>query len=210
MHTHQSLFQGNRNAFHDANDPDRLSGVARSFIAGLLHHSREITSVTNQWVNSYKRLVQSPDEPLGYEAPLHVSWAMVNRSDLVRVPSYMPGREESRRIEYRAPDPACNPYLAFSVMLAAGLEGIEKGYELPDPASANLYRSTEEERRDLGVQTLPTSLSEAISLTEESDLVRKTLGDHVFRSFIQNKKIEWDRYRSQVTDYEIRRYLPLL
>ncbi len=210
MHTHQSLFQGNRNAFHDASDPDRLSGVARSFIAGLLHHSREITSVTNQWVNSYKRLVQSPDEPLGYEAPLYVSWAMVNRSDLVRVPSYMPGREESRRIEYRAPDPACNPYLAFSVMLAAGLEGIEKGYDLPDPASANLYRSTEEERRDLGVQTLPASLWEAISLTEESDLVRKTLGDHVFRSFIQNKKIEWDRYRSQVTDYEILRYLPLL
>ncbi len=210
MHTHQSLFQGDHNAFYDAMDKDRLSGVARSFIAGLLHHSREITSVTNQWVNSYKRLVQSPDEPLGYEAPLYVSWAMVNRSDLVRVPSYMTGREESRRIEYRAPDPACNPYLAFSVMLAAGLEGIEKGYDLPEPTTDNLYRSTEEERQILGIQTLPASLWEAILITAKSDLVRKTLGEHVFRSFIQNKKIEWDRYRSQVTDYEIRNYLPLL
>ena len=211
MHTHQSLFQGERNVFYDADDPDRLSKVARSFMAGLLRHAREITSVTNQWVNSYKRLVQSPvDEPLGYEAPVYVSWAMVNRSDLVRVPSYKAGREQSRRIEYRAPDPACNPYLAFSVMLAAGLEGIERDYPLPPPAQASLYRSTEEERKALGIETLPGSLWEALQITEKSELVRKALGEPVFRSFIQNKKIEWDRYRSQVTDYEIQRYLPVL
>ena len=211
MHTHQSLFQGDRNVFYDPEDPDRLSSVARSFIAGLLRHAREITSVTNQWVNSYKRLVQSPvGEPLGYEAPVYVSWAMVNRSDLVRVPSYTAGREASRRIEYRAPDPACNPYLAFSVMLAAGLEGIENDYPLPAPAGADLYKSTEEERKALGIEMLPGSLQEAVQITESSSLVRDALGEHVFRSFLRNKKIEWDRYRTQVTDYEIKRYLPIL
>jgi glutamine synthetase len=211
MHTHQSLFSGDRNAFFDADDPDHLSKVARSFIAGLLHHAREMTSVTNQWVNSYKRLVQSPDdEPLGYEAPVYVSWAMVNRSDLVRVPAFKRGREESRRIEYRAPDPACNPYLAFSVMLAAGLQGIENEYTLPPPAETNLYRMTDEERRLLGIETLPRNLWEAIAITENSGLVKDALGEHVFRSFIRNKQIEWDRYHSQVTDYEIKRYLPNL
>ena len=211
MHTHQSLFQGDRNVFYDPDDADRLSSVARSFIAGLLRHAREITSVTNQWVNSYKRLVQSPvGEPLGYEAPVYVSWAMVNRSDLVRVPAYTAGREASRRIEYRAPDPACNPYLAFSVMLAAGLEGIEKDYPLPAPAGADLYKSTEEERKALGIEMLPGSLQEAVQITESSSLVRDALGEHVFRSFIRNKKIEWERYRTQVTDYEINRYLPIL
>ena len=211
MHTQQSLSNGNDNVFFDESDPDRLSDVARSFIAGLLRHASEITAVTNQWVNSYKRLVPSPDaEPLGFEAPVFVSWAMVNRSDLIRVPAYKAGREESRRIEYRAPDPACNPYLAFSVMLAAGLEGIEKGYPLPPPAETNLYRMSEDERKELGIETLPGSLYEAIQVTEKSGLVRRALGDHVFKSFIENKKIEWDRYRSQVTDYEIQRYLPVL
>ena len=141
---------------------------------------------------------------------MYTSWAKVNRSDLVRVPSYRPGREESRRIEYRAPDPACNPYLAFSVMLAAGLNGIEKGYELPPPAGFNLRTSTEEQRRELGIEMLPDSLGEALRLTEESDLVREALGEHVFQSFIRNKRLEWDRYRTQVTDYEIDRYLTML
>ena len=211
MHTHQSLFEGDHNAFFDSNDPDQLSSVARYFISGLLRHAREITSVTNQWVNSYKRLVQSQDgEPLGYEAPVYTSWAMVNRADLVRVPAYQPGREESRRIEYRAPDPACNPYLAFSVMLAAGLEGIEKQYTLPPLVEANINLMSDDERKGLGIDTLPGSLWEAIKATEESDLVRKALGERVFGSFIRNKAIEWEQYRSQVTDFEINRYLPTL
>ena len=211
MHTHQSLFKGDSNVFIDSNDPDHLSDVARHFIAGLLRHAREITSVTNQWVNSYKRLVRSPDgEALGYEAPVYVSWAMVNRSDLVRVPAYKPGREASRRVEYRAPDPACNPYLAFSVMLAAGIEGIENKYPLPPLIEANLNKVSDADRRAMGIETLPGSLWEAIQLTEQSELVSKALGEHVFRSFIHNKKIEWDRYRTQVTDYEIKRYLPTL
>ena len=211
MHTHMSLFEGNINAFYDEKDPDHLTDVARNFAAGLLRHAREITSVTNQWVNSYKRLVPSRDpEPLGYEAPAFVSWARVNRSDLLRLPAYKTGREESRRIEYRAPDPSCNPYLAFSVMLAAGLDGIEGRYPLPEPVEENLYHMTEIERLELGIQTLPGSLFEAIQITENSELVRRALGDQVFDSFIRNKKIEWDQYRSQVTDYEIDRYLPTL
>ncbi len=211
MHIHQSLFKGNDNAFYDEDDVDRLSDVARSFISGLLQHAREITSVTNQWVNSYKRLVPSSDgEPLGYEAPVYVSWATLSRADLIRVPDYKPGREDSRRIEYRAPDPACNPYLAFSVMLAAGLEGIENSYPLPPSVDHNVSRMSEQERADLGIETLPGSLWEAIQATEQSELVRRALGDHVFGSFIQNKKIEWEEYRSQVTDYEIKRYLPIL
>lgn len=211
MHTHQSLFKGDDNVFYDADDADMLSSVARHFISGLLTHAREITSVTNQWVNSYKRLVSSPDsDPLGYEAPVHISWAMVNRSDLVRVPAYKPGREASRRIEYRAPDPACNPYLAFSVMLSAGLEGISKRYPLMDPVNTNVQNVDDQKRDEMGIQTLPGSLWEAIQITEQSELVKKALGEHVFRSFIQNKKIEWEEYRSQVTDYEINRYLPIL
>ena len=204
MHIHQSLFKGGRNAFYDAEDPDRLSDTARHFVAGLLKHARAITSVTNQWVNSYKRLVPN------FEAPVYVTWATVNRADLVRLPSYKPGREESRRIEYRAPDPACNPYLAFSVMLAAGLDGIDNEYELPDPAKADVFDLTEAERSERGIESLPSNLLEALRITEDSELVRNALGDSVFNSFVENKKIDWERYRSQVTDYEISRYLPTL
>jgi glutamine synthetase len=204
MHTHQSLFTGDKNAFFDSKDPYNLSKVAKCFIAGLLKYAPELTAVTNQWVNSYKRLVP------GYEAPVYLSWARRNRSDLVRVPEYRPGREKATRIEFRSPDPACNPYLAFSVMLAAGLEGIEKGYEVPEPIEENVYEMSEAERQRRGIGTLPASLLEAILLTEKSELVRKALGDHVFNAFIENKKIEWNQYRTQVTEYELNRYLPIL
>jgi len=204
MHTHQSLFKDNRNLFFDPNDKYRLSKVAKSYIAGLLKHAREITAVTNQWVNSYKRLVP------GHEAPVYVSWARRNRSALVRVPMYKPEKEQASRVEFRSPDPACNPYLAFSVMLAAGLEGVEKEYELPEPVEQNIYLMSEEERRELGIASLPGSLIEAIQLTEKSKLMRKTLGDHVFNSFIASKKVEWDDYRKCVHPYEIERFLPIL
>ena len=204
MHTHQSLFTGDRNAFFDKDDEYHLSKLGKCYIAGLLKHAPEITAVTNQWINSYKRLVP------GYEAPVYLSWARRNRSDLVRVPEYRPGREKATRIEYRAPDPACNPYLAFSVMLAAGLEGIEKGYDVPEPVEENVYEMREKERQARGIDTLPASLLEAILLTEKSELVRKALGDHVFSAFIANKKIEWDQYRTQITEYELNKYLPVL
>ena len=204
MHTHQSLFTGEKNAFFDPKDPYHLSKTAKSYIAGLLKHAPELTAVTNQWINSYKRLVP------GYEAPVYLSWARRNRSDLIRVPEYRPGREKATRIEFRSPDPACNPYLAFSVMLAAGLEGIEKGYEVPAPIEENVYEMSEEERQRRGISTLPPSLLEAILLTEKSELVRKALGEHVFNAFIENKKIEWDMYRTQVSEYELKRYLPIL
>ena len=204
MHTHQSLSAGEQNVFYNPDDPYNLSSVAKFFIAGLMRHAREITAVTNQWVNSYKRLVPE------YEAPTYVSWALVNRSDLIRVPTYTPGRESSRRIEYRAPDSACNPYLAFSVMLAAGLEGIEKEYILPPAVEDDVHNMTDEERKAKGIESLPGNLWEAIQITEQSELVRKSLGEHVFRSFIENKKIEWERYRSHVSNYEIERYLPRL
>ncbi|MBI4294610.1 MAG: glutamine synthetase [Chloroflexi bacterium] len=204
MHVHQSLFQGDRNAFFDASDPYHLSQVGKSFAAGLLKHAPEITAVTNQWVNSYKRLVP------GYEAPVYISWARRNRSDLIRVPEYKPGKEKATRIEYRSPDPACNPYLAFSVMLAAGLEGIEKGYEPPPAVEENVFEMSEEERLQRGIGTLPGDLFQAIQLAKASPLVRRSLGEHVFCSFLQNKKIEWDNYRTRVTDYEVKRYLPIL
>ena len=204
MHVHQSLFKGDRNAFFNKDDEYYLSKTAKHFIAGLLKHAPEITTVTNQWINSYKRLVP------GYEAPVYLSWARRNRSDLIRVPEYRPGREKATRIEYRSPDPACNPYLAFSAMLAAGLEGIEKEYEIPNPIEENVYEMTDKERQAKGIESLPGSLREAIRLTEKSELVRKALGDHVFDAFIKNKKIEWNEYRIQVTDYELKRYLPVL
>lgn len=204
MHVHMSLFQNGRNAFFDPKDKYHLSPIAKHFIAGLMKHAKEITLITNQWVNSYKRLVP------GYEAPVYISWALRNRSDLIRVPMYKVGKEEATRIEYRAPDPACNPYLAFAVILGAGLEGIEKEYSLPEPVEENVYFMSEEERKAKGIENLPGSLIEAIEITEKSELVRKVLGEHVFKNFIDNKKIEWDNYRKQVTSYELKTYLPIL
>jgi glutamine synthetase len=204
MHTHQSLFEGKRNAFFDPDDQYHLSEVARGYIAGVLRHSREITAVTNQWVNSYKRLVP------GYEAPVYLSWARRNRSTLVRVPMYKPGKEQATRIEYRSPDPACNPYLAFAVMLAAGLRGIQEGYELSDPVEKDVYHLSVDERKELGIDSLPGSLIEAIELAEGSDLVRAALGEHVFNNFILSKKVEWDDYRMNIHPYEVKKFLPVL
>lgn len=202
MHTHLSLFEGDVNAFHDPDDEYKLSGVGRSFIAGLLAHAREITAVTNQLVNSYKRLIS------GYEAPVHVSWARNNRSALVRVPLAKAGKGSSTRIEYRSPDPACNPYLAYSVMLAAGLKGVEEGYELGPEAAANVFELTDEERAAEGINQLPQSLAEALDEMEKSELVAEALGEHIFEWFLRNKRSEWADYKSQVTPFELARYLP--
>jgi len=204
MHTHQSLFKGNKNAFYDANDQYYLSDIAKKYIAGILKHAPEITAFANQWVNSYKRLVP------GYEAPVYIAWARRNRSALVRVPLYKPGKEKATRIELRSPDPACNPYLAFSVMLAAGLEGIEKGYELPEPVEKDIYDLSVEEREALGIGSLPGNLIQAIEIAEQSDVVKKALGEHIFNNFIMNKKIEWNEYRTKVHPCEIEKYLPIL
>ena len=204
MHTNLSLFQGGRNAFFNATDPLKLSVIARGFIAGLLRHATELTLVTNQWVNSYKRLVA------GFEAPLYVSWAAVNRSDLIRIPAYKPGREDSVRLEYRAPDPACNPYLAFAVLLAAGMEGIQHEYPLPPPVEENVFELTEAERQARSIDALPGSLLEALHLAEGSAVIRSALGDRTLRTLLTNKKIEWEQYRTQVTDYELKRYLPII
>jgi glutamine synthetase len=204
MHTHQSLFEGDRNAFFDAADEYHLSKTAKSYIAGMLRHAPEITLVTNQWVNSYKRLVP------GYEAPVYVCWARRNRSALVRIPMYKPGKEGATRIEYRSPDPACNPYLAFAVMLAAGLAGIEGEYELPPEASNNIYEMTEDERETAGIESLPEDLVEAIHLAEGSEVLRTALGDHVHEYLIRNKRQEWDGFKAYVSPYELERYLPIL
>lgn len=204
MHVHQSLFRGTKNAMYDANDPFHLSDLAKHYIAGLLRHAREITAVTSQWVNSYKRLVP------GYEAPVYISWARRNRSTLVRVPMYKPGKEKATRVEYRSPDPSCNPYLTFAVMLAAGLEGIEKKYPLPAPVEEDIYTMTPEKRRKKRIQDLPGSLVEAVQEVEKSRVVRNALGDHVFNKFIENKRVEWDLYRMHVSRFEIEKYLPIL
>jgi glutamine synthetase len=204
MHVHQSFFEGGRNVFFDQNDPYYLSKTARCYIAGLLKHAPEIASVVSQWINSYKRLVP------GYEAPVYISWARRNRSDMIRVPVYQLGKEKATRVEFRVPDPACNPYLAFSVMLAAGLAGIEGEYKLADPIEENVFEMSPEEKEKRGIGVLPMNLFEAVALTEKSDLVKTSLGDHVFNSFITNKKIEWDQYRIMVTEYEQRKYLPIL
>jgi glutamine synthetase len=201
MHTHLSLFEGDVNAFHDPGDGFGLSAVGRSFIAGLLVHAREITAITNPTVNSYKRLIA------GYEAPVHICWARNNESALVRVPPPKKGKESSTRIEFRSPDPACNPYLAFSVMLAAGLRGVDKGYELPPEATNNIYEMTPEERAAEAISSLPQSLTEAISAMEESELVAEALGEHVFDYFIRNKRAEWVDYKTHVTPWELDRYL---
>jgi glutamine synthetase len=200
MHTHFSLFEGDTNAFHDPGDEHGLSKVGRNFIAGLLHHAAEITAVTNQWVNSYKRLV------VGFEAPIFTSWARNNRSVVVNVPAHKRGKSESTRIEFRAPDPACNPYLAFSVVLAAGIKGIEEGYDLPPETLHNLYDLTDEERLAEGIGTLPASLSDALTAMETSELVAEALGEHVFEWFIRNKRSEWQDYKTQVTQFELDRY----
>jgi glutamine synthetase len=204
MHVHQSLFKGERNAFFDASDPYQLSAVARGFIAGLLHNSRAMTLVCNQWVNSYKRLLP------GFEAPVYLSWARRNRSDLIRIPDFQPGNEVHTRVEYRSPDPACNPYLVFATMLAAGLDGIENERPLPPPVEENVYEMSPQDRAARGIEMLPGSLIEAIEVAEHSDFLRRALGDHVFDSLIQNKRIEWERYRRHVTDYELSEYLPVL
>jgi glutamine synthetase len=204
MHSHLSLFEGDVNAFHDPGDEHGLSKVAKHFIAGLLHHAREITAVTNQWVNSYKRLIP------GYEAPVYVCWARNNRSALVRVPLPKRGKKDSTRIEFRAPDPSCNPYLAFSVMLAAGLKGIEEGYDLAPEATNNIYEMTPEERLAEGIGALPTSLSDAVDAMERSELVAEALGEHVFEYFVLNKRREWADYKAYVTPFETDRYLGTL
>ncbi|MFP4168811.1 MAG: glutamine synthetase family protein [Desulfonatronovibrionaceae bacterium] len=204
MHVHQSLFKNGKNLFYDGKGEFHLSKEGRSYIAGLLKHAKEITALCNQWVNSYKRLVP------GYEAPVYVAWARRNRSSLVRVPMYKPGKEEATRVELRSPDPACNMYLAFAGMLAAGLKGIEDGYELPDPVEKDIFEMNDAERADMGIENLPGSLVEAIDELSGSETIREALGDHIFSQFISNKNIEWDDYRTQITEYEIKKYLPLL
>ena len=204
MHTHLSLFEGDRNAFHEAGAEYQLSAVARHFIAGLITHAGEITAVTNQWVNSYKRLWG------GGEAPAYVCWGHNNRSALIRVPMYKPGKPNSTRIEYRSLDSACNPYLAYAVILAAGLKGIEEGYELPDGAEDDVWALTDAERRALGIKPLPSNLEAAIEIMQESELVAETLGEGLFDFFLRNKRQEWWDYRHQITAFELDRYLPVL
>jgi len=204
MHTHQSLFSDGRNAFFDGDDTWHLSDVGKAFIAGQLRHAREIAAVFAQWVNSYKRLVP------GYEAPVYVAWSQRNRSALIRIPLYKPGSEQATRAEIRCPDPACNPYLTFAALLHAGLEGIEHGYELPDPMETNLYHLTPEQRRERGIVSLPETLGEAIDALAESELARKALGPHIFDRYVELKRKEWDEYRVQLTGWELDRYLSVL
>ncbi|MCQ9207082.1 MAG: glutamine synthetase family protein [Omnitrophica bacterium] len=204
MHTHQSLFKGQKNAFFDAKDKYNLSGEGKAYIAGMLKHSRELTLICNQWVNSYKRLVP------GYEAPVYICWARRNRSALVRVPMYKPGKEKATRIEFRSPDPACNPYLAFASMLAAGMKGMKENYKLPEPLERDVYHLTYEEMKELKIECLPGSLIEAIEITEKSSLLKELLGEHIFSNLIMGKKMEWDEYRKRVHGYEIDTYLPVL
>jgi glutamine synthetase len=204
MHTHQSLFKDGRNAFFDPDDDWHLSDVGKGFIAGQLRHAREIAAVFAQWVNSYKRLVP------GYEAPVYVAWSRRNRSALIRIPLYKPGAEQATRAEIRCPDPACNPYLTFASLLHAGLEGIEKGYELPAPMETNLYHLTAEQRAERGIVALPETLGEAITELAGSDLVRGALGPHIFDRYVELKRKEWDEYRVQLTQWEMEKYLPVL
>jgi glutamine synthetase len=201
MHTHQSLFRGETNAFFDADDQYFLSAEAKAFIAGQLRHARELSALFAPSVNSYKRLVP------GYEAPVYIAWSRRNRSALVRVPVYHPGKEKATRAELRCPDPSCNPYLTFAALLHAGLEGIEKGYELQDPIDRNLYDLTEEDRQSMGVDHLPETLGEAIEEMAKSEVVEKALGNHIFPRYIDLKREEWLDYRVQVTPWEIESYL---
>ncbi|MCL1593505.1 MAG: glutamine synthetase family protein [Actinomycetia bacterium] len=204
MHLHLSLFQGDDNAFHDPSGEYGLSKVAKGFIAGLLAHASELTAVTNQWVNSYKRLVG------GFDAPIYETWARNDQSALVRVPATRRGKIDSTRIEYRSPDASCNPYLALSVILAAGLAGIANNYELPPEMGSDVLEMTSAQRREAGIRHIPHNLSEAITTMERSELVRDALGDHVFEWFLRNKKREWTRYEQHVSRYELEEYLPIL
>ncbi|MEO0292649.1 MAG: glutamine synthetase family protein [candidate division WOR-3 bacterium] len=201
LHLHQSFFSNGKNIFYDEKDAYRLSDIAKHYTAGLLKYAKEITAVTNQWVNSYKRLVP------GYEAPVYVSWGRQNRSALIRVPSFK--RPSSCRIEYRAPDPATNPYLSFAVMLGAGLRGIKEKILLPDPVEEDIYTLSWERREQLKIDVLPDSLYSAIQITEKSDLVKEIFGEIFFDKYIRNKKAEWENYRIQVTDYELEKYISL-
>src|SRR5690606_20044934 len=204
MHTHLSLFEGDTNAFYDAGGEYQLSQIGRQFVAGILEHAPDITAVTNQFVNSYKRLWG------GDEAPSYITWGHNNRSALVRVPLYKPGKGQSARVEYRGMDSAANPYLAFSLLLAAGLKGIEEGYELPPEADSDVFNMTNAERRALGYRALPSSLDRALLITEESELVAETLGEQVFNYVLLNKRREWSGYRSQVTPFELQSNLEAL
>lgn len=204
MHVHQSLFSGDKNAFFDRSDKYHLSPVAKSYIAGVLKHSTEITAICNQWVNSYKRLIP------GFEAPVYISWARRNRSALIRVPMYKPNKEKATRIELRSPDPSCNPYLAFTAMLEAGLMGIAEKYKLQEPVEEDIYEMSSEKRKERGIESLPENLGEAIKIMEKSKFLKDALGDHIFEKFLSNKKIEWDSFRTKVSNYETERYLPLL
>ena len=204
MHTHQSLFKDGRNQFFDGDDQYNLSPAGKQFIAGLLRHARELSAVFAQWVNSYKRLVP------GFEAPVYVAWSQRNRSALIRIPLYKPGSEQATRAEIRCPDPACNPYLTFAALLHAGLEGIEQGYELPDPMETNLYHLTPEQRRERGIVSLPETLGEAIDELSRSELMRRALGPHIFDRYVELKRKEWDEYRVQLTDWEMKKYLAVL
>ena len=204
MHTHMSLFEGDTNAFFDASGQYRLSKVGRQFMAGLLRHAPEITAVTNQYVNSYKRLWG------GGEAPSFVCWGHNNRSALIRVPLYKPDKGQSSRIEYRAIGSAANPYLAYALLLAAGLKGIENEYELPAETEDNVWNLTDSERRAMGIEPLPQSLDHAIRKFEESELAAETLGEQVFSHMLANKRAEWAAYRTQVTPFELKRNLETL
>lgn len=204
MHTHMSLFEGDSNAFYDAGGRYQLSQIGRQFVAGLLHHAPEITAVTNQFVNSYKRLWS------GDEAPSHITWGHNNRSALVRVPLYKPGKGQSARVEYRGIDSAANPYLAYALMLAAGLKGIEDGYELPAEADVDVWSLTDAERRALGYGSLPASLDQALDRMESSELVAETLGEQVFQYVLLNKRRDWVEYRAQVTAFEYESNLEIL
>jgi glutamine synthetase len=212
MHTHMSLFEGDKNVFYEPGAEFQLSKLGRCFIAGLLKHAAEITAVCNQWVNSYKRLWGEAERTAGAggEAPAYICWGHNNRSALVRVPMYKPQKGNATRIEFRSLDSACNPYLAFALILAAGLKGIEKGYELPPGAEDDVWALTPAERRALGIDPLPQSLDEAINAMEKSELAAEALGEHVFDFFLRNKRAEWNEYRRQVTEYELDRYLPVL
>ncbi|MGZ7065229.1 MAG: glutamine synthetase family protein, partial [Candidatus Aminicenantales bacterium] len=212
MHVHQSLWKGGKNLFFDKKGPYYLSDMARHYMAGLMTHARDISAVLSQWVNSYKRLIE------GYEAPVYIAWGQKNRSAYIRVPEYQPGKERATRIELRAADPACNIYLAFAVMLAAGLDGIRRKESLVDPVEENIYHMSGTRQKKFDIRVLPRNLEEAVKLTEKSDLVRETLGEHIFDKLIANKKKEVEEYGKcvsgefdkQVSDYETERYLPFL